>query len=65
MTTQLQNTEPLIAFRLAYLRAIARSRQDDAYRRDLLGQRVVVEGTQSGFDRLDVMWIGPAGTAGA
>ena len=39
MTTQLQNTEPLLAFRLAYLRAIARSWQDDAYRRDLLGQR--------------------------
>lgn len=38
MTTQL-HTEPLLAFRLAYLRAIARSWQDDAYRRDLIAQR--------------------------
>lgn len=27
---------------------------------ELLGQRVTVEGTRSGFDRLDVEWIGPA-----
>nr|WP_294814896.1 DUF5818 domain-containing protein [uncultured Sphingomonas sp.] len=26
---------------------------------ELLGQRVTVEGTRSGFDRLDVEWIGP------
>ena len=26
----------------------------------LVGQRVTVEGTRSGFDRLDVDWIGPA-----
>jgi len=26
----------------------------------MLGQRVVVEGKRSGFDRLDVMWIGLA-----
>ncbi|WBY08149.1 DUF5818 domain-containing protein [Sphingomonas sp. 7/4-4] len=26
----------------------------------LVGQRVTVEGTRSGFDRLDVEWIGPA-----
>jgi len=32
----------------------------DAHR--LLGQRVTVEGTRSGFDRLDVDWIGPART---
>lgn len=28
--------------------------------RELLGRRVVVEGKRSGFDRLDVMWIGLA-----
>lgn len=28
--------------------------------RKLVGQRVTVEGTRSGFDRLDVDWIGPA-----
>lgn len=27
---------------------------------DLLGRRVTVEGVRSGFDRLDVEWIGPA-----
>lgn len=27
---------------------------------ELLGQRVTVEGTRNGFDRLDVEWIGPA-----
>ena len=27
---------------------------------ELLGQWVTVEGTRSGFDRLDVEWIGPA-----
>jgi len=26
----------------------------------LVGQRVTVEGARSGFDRLDVDWIGPA-----
>lgn len=26
--------------------------------KDLLGQRVIVEGLRSGFDRLDVEWIG-------
>lgn len=28
--------------------------------RELLGHRVTVEGTRSGFDRLDIDWIGPA-----
>lgn len=28
--------------------------------RDLLGRRVIVDGVRSGFDRLDVDWIGPA-----
>lgn len=28
--------------------------------RKLLGRRVTVEGTRSGFDRLDVDWIGPS-----
>lgn len=28
--------------------------------RALIGQRVTVEGVRSGFDRLDVDWIGPA-----
>ena len=28
--------------------------------RELLGRRVIVEGVRSGFDRLDVTWIGPA-----
>ena len=28
--------------------------------RTMLGRRVVVEGKRSGFDRLDVMWIGLA-----
>ena len=28
--------------------------------RELLGRRVTVEGVRSGFDRLDVTWIGPA-----
>jgi hypothetical protein len=28
--------------------------------RKLLGQRVSVEGTRSGFDRIDVEWIGIA-----
>ncbi len=27
--------------------------------RNLLGRRVIVEGVRSGFDRLDVDWIGP------
>ena len=36
--TQRQSAEPLLEFRLAYLRAIARSWQDDAYRRELLDQ---------------------------
>lgn len=36
--TQRQTAEPLLEFRLAYLRAIARSWQDDAYRRELLDQ---------------------------
>lgn len=31
----------------------------------LLGQRVVVEGKQSGFDRLDVIWIGRQSTGDA
>lgn len=39
MTAQSQNVEPLLAFRLAYLRSVARSWQDDAYRRELLDQR--------------------------
>lgn len=26
----------------------------------LVGQRVTVEGTRSGFDRIDADWIGPA-----
>ncbi len=30
----------------------------------LLGQRVTVEGTRSGFDRLDVEWIGPVRSRG-
>lgn len=29
--------------------------------RKFLGQRVIVEGTRSGFDRLDVDWIGQVG----
>ena len=28
--------------------------------REMLGKRVTVEGVRSGFDRLDVEWIGPA-----
>ncbi|HEX7865721.1 MAG TPA: BMA_0021/BMA_0022 family TOMM bacteriocin [Variovorax sp.] len=36
MTFQSQAGEPLLEFRLAYLRAIAKSWQDDAYRRTLL-----------------------------
>lgn len=32
----------------------------DAEAHKLLGTRVTVEGTRSGFDRLDVQWIGPA-----
>jgi hypothetical protein len=32
----------------------------DRSARKLLGQRVTVEGVRSGFDRLDVDWIGPA-----
>ncbi|WP_280192388.1 BMA_0021/BMA_0022 family TOMM bacteriocin [Delftia sp. PS-11] len=39
MSTQLQNADPLLAFRLAYLRGIARSWGDDAYRQELLAQR--------------------------
>ncbi len=39
MTTQNQNAEPLLAFRLAYLRGVARSWQDEAYRHELLQQR--------------------------
>lgn len=35
---QRQSAEPLLEFRLAYLRAIARSWQDEAYRRELLDQ---------------------------
>lgn len=38
MTQQRQSAEPLLEFRLAYLRALARSWQDDAYRRELLDQ---------------------------
>lgn len=30
----------------------------DAGAKELLGQRVIVEGVRSGFDRLDVEWIG-------
>ncbi|MGJ7537604.1 MULTISPECIES: BMA_0021/BMA_0022 family TOMM bacteriocin [Variovorax] len=36
MTFQSQAAEPLLEFRLAYLRGIAKSWQDDAYRRELL-----------------------------
>ena len=36
---QRQSAEPLLEFRLAYLRAIARSWQDDAFRRELLDQQ--------------------------
>lgn len=36
--TQRQSADPLLEFRLAYLRAVARSWQDDAYRRELLDQ---------------------------
>ncbi|MDN6885412.1 BMA_0021/BMA_0022 family TOMM bacteriocin [Variovorax sp. CAN2819] len=39
MTFQVQSGDPLLEFRLAYLRAIARSWQDDAYRRELLDQQ--------------------------
>ncbi|MBN8752997.1 MULTISPECIES: BMA_0021/BMA_0022 family TOMM bacteriocin [Variovorax] len=39
MTLQRQNADPLLEFRLAYLRGVARSWQDDAYRVELLEQR--------------------------
>jgi Protein of unknown function (DUF5818) len=32
----------------------------DVSSRKLLGQRVIVEGVRSGFDRIDVAWIGKA-----
>ena len=38
MTQRQSAAEPLLEFRLAYLRALARSWQDDAYRRELLDQ---------------------------
>jgi hypothetical protein len=31
----------------------------DANAKRFLGQRVIVEGVRSGFDRIDVAWIGP------
>jgi hypothetical protein len=32
----------------------------DATARQFLGQRVIIEGIRSGFDRIDVVWIGPS-----
>ena len=32
----------------------------DRSARKLLGQRVTIDGRRSGFDRIDVDWIGPA-----
>jgi hypothetical protein len=32
----------------------------DSDARKLVGRRVTVEGIRSGFDRLDVEWIGPS-----
>jgi Protein of unknown function (DUF5818) len=32
--------------------------ETDANARKFLGQRVIVEGVRSGFDRIDIMWIG-------
>jgi hypothetical protein len=32
----------------------------DAAAQALVGQRVTIEGTRSGFDRIDVEWVGPA-----
>jgi Protein of unknown function (DUF5818) len=35
----------------------------DADAKKLLGQRVIVEGVRSGFDRIDVAWMGPSEAA--
>lgn len=35
----------------------------DANANQFLGQHVIIEGIRSGFDRIDVAWIGPSETA--
>jgi ribosomally synthesized peptide (two-chain TOMM family) len=55
MTIQSQNAEPLLAFRLAYLRAIARSWEDAAYRNDLLAQRDIQPMLHTDFG-LPTLW---------
>lgn len=55
MTIQRQSAEPLLEFRLAYLRALARSWQDDAYRRELLDQQDIQRLLHRDFD-LPTLW---------
>lgn len=55
MTPQRQSAEPLLEFRLAYLRGVARSWQDDAYRRELLDQQDIQPMLRRDFG-LPTMW---------
>lgn len=55
MNPKRQVAEPLLEFRLAYLRAVARSWQDDAYRRELLDQSDIQPMLQRDFG-LPTVW---------